>query len=102
MVQPITKRKLTKPLKKFNVALLFYTKDGRSYETRPIFVRPGLNRNVRFPLDMGDMKSSATTPPWKDYDQPFAPRNTVERVTFLFYNLGENGAVKIGAIKEQK
>jgi len=85
-----------------NVALLFTAKDGKAYETRPVFVRPGWNRNLRFPLNLGDTKSSASPQPWKEYDTPFEPRNSVERMTVLIYNLGESGAVKIGPIKSQK
>lgn len=86
----------------FNVSLLFAAKDGKSYETRPVFVRPGWNRNLRFPLNLGDMKSSASRPPWKDYNTPLEPRNSIERVTVLIYNLSDSGTVKLGPIRAQK
>ncbi|HYG75803.1 MAG TPA: DUF4159 domain-containing protein [Planctomycetota bacterium] len=84
-----------------NIALLINTKDGKAYETRPVFSRPGWNRNLRFPLNMGDLKSSASKVPWKDYDTPLEPRDQVERITILIYNLTESGAVKIGPLKLQ-
>jgi hypothetical protein len=82
-----------------NIALLFNTKDGKAYECRPVFARPGWNRGLRFPLALGDMKSSHSKVPWKDYDTPFEPRNQVERITLLIYNLNESGAVKMGPIR---
>jgi hypothetical protein len=84
-----------------NVALLLVSKDGPSYESRPVFVRPGWNRNLRFPLDKGDMKSSASKEPWKEYDTPFEPRNAIERITILIYNLTDSGSVKIGPLRLQ-
>ncbi|MCY3020393.1 MAG: hypothetical protein NTW87_15345, partial [Planctomycetota bacterium] len=72
---------------------------GAAYETRPVFVRPGWNRNLRIPLNLGDMKSGASKQPWKEYDTPFEPRNDIQRITFLFYNLGDSGAVKLGPLK---
>jgi len=85
-----------------NIALLINTKGGRAYETRPVFSRPGWNRNLRFPLNLGDFKSSASKEPWKEYDTPLEPRDQVERVTVLIYNLTESGAVKIGPLRIQK
>ena len=82
----------------FNVALLFSTKpDWLGYESRPIFVRPGWNRNVRFPLNLDDFKTAKNE--WKTYDQPFAPRENVGRLDFLLYNLNENGEVKMESLR---
>jgi hypothetical protein len=86
----------------FNVALLFHRKDGKAFESRVVFVRPGWNRNLRFPLEMGDMKSDAGPQPWKNYDTPFEPRNAIDRMSVLLYNLNESGTVIIGPIREQK
>jgi len=86
----------------FSVAVMFFAKDGSAYETRPLFVRPGWNRNLRFPLGLGDMKSSASKQPWKEYDTSFEPRNAVERFSILIYNLSDGGSVKIGAIRCQQ
>jgi hypothetical protein len=85
-----------------NVALLFVMKDGKAYETRPLFVRPGWNRNLRFPLGQGDFKSSASKEPWKEYDTAFEPRAQVERMSILLYNASDIGAAKIGALRLQK
>ncbi len=84
----------------FNVSLLFHSKDGKAYESRAVFVRPGWNRNLRFPLEMGDMKSSASPVPWQNYDQPFDPRNQVDRISVLLYNLNESGNIIVGPIRE--
>jgi hypothetical protein len=81
---------------------MFFTKDGAAYETRPLFVRPGWNRNLRFPLGLGDMKSSVSKQPWKEYDTSFEPRNALERFSILIYNLSDSGSVKIGAIRFQQ
>ena len=85
-----------------NVALMFYSKDKSAYESRTVFVRPGWNRNMRFPLDMGDMKSSVSKVPWQNYDTPFEPRGAIERISVLIYNLNEAGTVKVGPLHEQK
>ena len=85
-----------------NVSLMFHAKDDKVYESRAVFVRPGWNRNLRFPLEMGDMKSSAGPTPWKSYDTPFEPRNAVDRISVLIYNLNESGTVLVGPIREQK
>ncbi len=85
-----------------NVSLMFHAKDDKVYESRAVFVRPGWNRNLRFPLEMGDMKSSAGPTPWKAYDTPFEPRNAIDRISVLIYNLNETGMVQIGPIREQK
>jgi len=82
-----------------NISLLFNTKDGKAYECRPVFARPGWNRGLRFPLALGDMKSGHSKEPWKEYDTAFEPRNQVERITLLIYNLNEDGAVKMGPIR---
>ena len=81
---------------------MFHAKDDKVYESRAVFVRPGWNRNLRFPLEMGDMKSSAGPTPWKAYDMPFEPRNAIDRISVLIYNLNETGMVQIGPIREQK
>jgi hypothetical protein len=86
----------------FNMAVMFFAKDGAAYETRPLFVRPGWNRNLRFPLGLGDMKSSVSKQPWKEYDTSFEPRNALERFSILIYNLSDSGSVKIGAIRFQQ
>ena len=85
-----------------NVSMMFYCKDGKVYESRAVFIRPGWNRNMRFPLEMGDMKSNSGATPWKNYDNPFEPRDKVERIAVLIYNLTETGTVKVGPIREQK
>ena len=82
----------------FNVALLFSTKpDWLGYESRPIFIRPGWNRNVRFPLNLDDFKTAKND--WKVYDQPFKPRESVGHIDFLLYNLNESGDVKIESMR---
>jgi hypothetical protein len=86
----------------FDVSFLFFGKDGAVYETRPLFVRPGWNRNLRFPLNLGDLKSSASNPPWRAHDVTFEPRNAIERFSILFYNQNDTGYVKIGPIRQQK
>jgi hypothetical protein len=86
----------------FYVSLLFVCTDNRSYETRGVFVRPGWNRNLRFPLNLGDMKSNTGKPPWKEHSVTFEPRNEVERFSILFYNQSDTGYVKIRPIRRQK
>ncbi len=82
----------------FNVALLFSTKpEWLGYESRPIFIRPGWNRNVRFPLNLDDFKTAKND--WKVYDQPFTPRASIGHIDFLLYNLNENGEVKIESFR---
>ena len=85
-----------------NVSLMFNLKNGKAYETRPVYVRPGWNRNLRFPLNMGDMKSSASPTPWKDYDTAFDAAGGVERMSVLIYNLADGGTAKIGPIELQR
>lgn len=83
-----------------NVSILFHTRDGSSYESRPVYVRPGWNRNLRFPLAQGDFKSSKNE--WKAYDQPFEPRTGVLRLAVLFYNLNEDGAAMIDSLRIER
>ncbi|MCZ7648923.1 MAG: DUF4159 domain-containing protein [Planctomycetota bacterium] len=85
----------------FNVALLLQTgPDWSSFETRPVYVRPGWNRGIRFPLDLDDFKSDKTE--WKAYDTPFRPREQVVRVVVLLYNLREDGTVLLKDLRIEK
>jgi hypothetical protein len=85
----------------FNVSLLFSTRPNwEGFESRPIFVRPGWNRNLRFPLDLDDFKSAKTE--WKSYDTPFQPRATVGRIAFLLYNLTEAGEVQVDSLRVER
>jgi hypothetical protein len=86
--------------KGINVSLIFWNKDDKAYETRCVFVRPGWNRNLRFPLGMGDFKSASNS--WQKYDAAFEPRNAVARFAIMLYNLTDSGTVLIGPIREQK
>lgn len=83
-----------------NVSVLFHARDGSSYESRPVYVRPGWNRNLRFPLAQGDFKSSKNE--WKAYDQPFEPRTGVLRLAVLLYNLNEDGAAMIDSLRIER
>lgn len=83
-----------------NVSVLFHARDGSSYESRPVYVRPGWNRNLRFPLAQGDFKSSKNE--WKAYDQPFEPRTGVLRLAVLLYNLKEDGAAMIDSLRIER
>jgi hypothetical protein len=85
----------------FNAALLFQTKpDWFGFESRPVFIRPGWNRNLRFPLDLDDFKTAKND--WKAYDQPFRPRNAVGHLHILLYNLGVAGEARIESIRIEK
>ena len=85
----------------FNAALLFQTKpDWNGYETRPVYIRPGWNRNLRFPLTLDDFKSSKTG--WKEYNTPFQPRTDVGRLCVLLYNLHVNGDVRIDKLRIER
>lgn len=85
-----------------NISLMFYSKDKSAYESRPVFVRPGWNKNIRFPLDMNDMKSSIANEPWKNYNTPFEPRNSIERFSITVHNQKVPGTIRVGPIREQK
>ena len=67
-------------------------------------MRPGWNRNLRFPLDMGDMKSNAgATTLEATADTPARSRAApVDRISILIYNLNESGTVLVGPVREQK
>jgi len=85
----------------FNVAILYQTRpDWTGFESRPVFVRPGANKNLRFPLALDDFKSSKTD--WKQYDTAFKPRGQVSRITILLYNLENNGEVSIDNLRIEK
>jgi hypothetical protein len=84
-----------------NASLLFATKpDWDGFETRPIFIRPGWNRNLRFPLTLGDFKSSRSQ--WKNYDAAFEPRVEVGRLSILLYNLGVDGEARVDNLRIEK
>jgi hypothetical protein len=85
----------------FNAALLFSVKpDWAGYETRPLFIRPGWNRNLRFPLTLDDFKSSKNE--WKEYNTPFSPRKQVGRLGVLLYNLHVDGEVRIDNLRVER
>ncbi|MBI3830120.1 MAG: DUF4159 domain-containing protein [Planctomycetes bacterium] len=85
----------------FNVALLFQTRPGWvGYECRPVYVKPGWNRNLRFPLDLDDFKSAKND--WKTYDQPFGQRSDVAKISVLLYNLESDGEAMIGNLRIEK
>jgi hypothetical protein len=84
-----------------NAALLFNTRPNwEGFETRPIFIRPGWNRNLRFPLDLDDFKTTKSD--WKNYDAPFAPRNEVARLSVLIYNLHVGGEVRVDSLRVER
>jgi len=83
-----------------NVALLFNARGGEGYESRPVFVRPGWNKNLRFPLALDDFKSSLAN--WKEYDQPFNARAQTTRLMILIYNHSENGEVQLTNLRIEK
>jgi hypothetical protein len=85
----------------FSASLWLQTRpDWDGFESRPIFVRPGWNRNLRFPLNLDDFKSSKTG--WKNYDSAFHPRNDVSRIGLVLYNLGVAGEVRVDSIRFEK
>jgi hypothetical protein len=85
----------------FNASLLFQTKpDWDGFETRPVYIRPGWNRDLRFPLTLDDFKSSKTG--WREYNTPFQPRAEVGRLSVLLYNLRVNGDVRIDNLRVER
>jgi hypothetical protein len=85
----------------FNAALLFSVKpDWAGFETRPLFIRPGWNRNLRFPLSLDDFKSAKNE--WKEYNSPFQPRKEVARISVLLYNLHVDGEVRIDNLRVER
>ena len=44
-------------------------------------------------------ESSASKEPWKNYDTPFEPRNAIERISILIYNLNASGKVLVGRLR---
>jgi hypothetical protein len=85
----------------YNVAMLFQTKgDWTGYESRPVFIRPGWNRNLRFPLDLDDFKSSKTE--WKSYDTAFKPRENIGKVVIMLYNMNDAGEARIDSLRIEK
>jgi len=85
----------------FNAALLFSVKpDWAGYETRPVFIRPGWNRNLRFPLTLDDFKSTKND--WQEYNTPFLPRRQVARLGVLLYNLHVDGEVRIDNLRIER
>jgi hypothetical protein len=84
-----------------HAALLFQTRpDWDGFETRPIFLRPGWNRNLRFPLNLDDFKSNKTN--WKNHDAAFRPRNDVSQLTVVLYTLNEAGELRMESIRIEK
>lgn len=84
-----------------NAALLYQTApDFAGFETRPVFVRPGWNRGLRFPLELDDFKSSKNE--WKTYDTPFRPRTHVRRLAILLYNQDAAGTVLLQNLRIEK
>lgn len=73
--------------------LLFRTFNDEAYETRPLAILPGWNRDLRFPLGSKDLKSSTGNPPWRDHNVDFASRDQVERITVLIYNKDQTGTI---------
>jgi hypothetical protein len=85
----------------FNVSLLLQTRpDWDGFESRPVFVRPGWNRNLRYPLNMDDFKSSKTE--WKTHTTPFKPRNSVGRIVILLYNHDTPGRVLLDNMRIER
>jgi hypothetical protein len=82
------------------IALLFQTRpqwDG--YETRPLFLRPGWNRNLLFPLDRGDFKSNRNA--WKNHDVNFEIRQDVGSLKILIYHENATGNVRLTNMRLQ-
>ena len=65
------------------VAFRMRTSGGTLYESVPLYVHPGLNENLRVPLDAAEFRSSATG--WRGYDA-MPERSSVPAVIgFVFY-----------------
>lgn len=84
------------------LSLLFKTREGKAYETRPLTVGTGWTRNLRFPLDLSDFKSDASPTPWGAYDTRFSPRGAVEQIALVLYNHGDSGVLRLGPLRVQK
>jgi hypothetical protein len=54
------------------------------YESRSVYLRPGMNAGIRVPLTGERFKSEATG--WKGYDAAIRHRGHVGKLTLLFYN----------------
>jgi len=58
--------------------------DWRDFETPSLYLRPGWNRNARFPLAGAQFKSRETG--WANFDTPLANAATCGKLAFFFYN----------------
>jgi hypothetical protein len=65
------------------VALRMRTEGGTLYESVPLYVHPGLNENLRVPLDAAEFRSSATG--WRAYDAMPDRRTPPAVMGFVFY-----------------
>ncbi len=74
----------------FRLSLVITTVNDRNawrdFETRSVYLRPGWNRNLCFPLTGATFKSRETG--WKGYDTPLANAGTCGKLSFFFYNGG--------------
>jgi hypothetical protein len=79
------------------VALRMRTAGGTLYESVPLYVHPGLNEDLRVPLDSAEFRSSATG--WRGYDAMPDRRSPPSAIGFVFYGRDLAGSAILGRLR---
>ena len=73
----------------------------RDFETKPAFLKPGWNKNIRYVLQGAKCKCRETG--WREYDTEIASPNACGKISLFLYNQGRIAApVLVGRIRFER
>jgi hypothetical protein len=81
------------------VALRFRTRGGDVYESPPLYVRPGLNADLRVPLDGTDFRSTATG--LKEYDAALDRSKGLATFAVVLYGRDLAGKTEVSRLRKE-
>jgi hypothetical protein len=81
------------------VALRFRTRGGDIYESPPLYVRPGLNADLRVPLDGTDFRATATG--LKHYDAALDRSKGLATFAVVLYGRDLAGKTEMSRLRRE-
>lgn len=79
------------------VALRFRASGGEVYESTPLYVRTGLNADLRVPLDGADFRATATG--FRKYDAPLDTTKAMSAFSVILYGKDLGGRVELSRLR---
>jgi hypothetical protein len=79
------------------VALRFRSSGGDVYESTPLYIRAGLNADLRVPLDAADFRATATG--FRNYDAPLDTTKAMASLAVILYGKDLGGRVEFSRLR---